>query len=592
MDVRGGKPDGAADPVAGLDPPVDLPGPAEQQGRLAWLSGGQQVADLGRGKGRAVRFRRLGHDGDAETQPLSHRFQQRGIAAPAAAEHEIIADHHMGDAEPLVQHGLDEFLGAERRHRRVEMQAHREVAAERRHFAHLGAEGRQPERRRVRPEILARMRLERDDAEALAGRHRARPHDHRLMAAMHPVEIADGEDGAAPIRGQRGDVPEDLHHVACLARTPGWIKRASVRAAHRVGSRGFGTSSAREIWNSSSTPPLRDVWYFAVPSARLKPGTMLAKIMLDEPLLLGRARDGKPFALLDICPHRGIPLHYGKFDGCEVECCYHGWRFDPTGACTAIPPVARRADSVAVEDPRPRLSGAGGAGLRLGILRRQAGNRAARTGAGGIRGAAPEARRSHDVRRFDGPCGDRPHGPGHGSYVHKSWYWRKHPRLKEKEFGPAPWGFTMKRHAPSANSRAYRLLGGGGTRTTEITFRLPGVRWEHTEAGRHRMFQLTTLTPINGGQTEINHLVYWTMPWLTPLRPLLRLLVRNFLGQDRAIVVRQQEGLKYQPQLLLLGDPDVQARWYYRLKNEFVRARDEAREFVNPIRERVLKWRS
>jgi len=33
----------------------------------------------------------------------------------------------------------------------------------------------------------------------------------------------------------------------------------------------------------------------------------------------------------------------------------------------------------------------------------------------------------------------------------------------------------MARHAPSKNSRAYRLL--GGKPETEITFRLPGLRW-------------------------------------------------------------------------------------------------------------------
>ena len=57
-------------------------------------------------------------------------------------------------------------------------------------------------------------------------------------------------------------------------------------------------------------------------------------------------------------------------------------------------------------------------------------------------------------------------------------------------------------------------------------------------------------------------------------------------------MVRQMEGLKHQPQLLLLGDPDVQARWYMRLKNEFLRAQEEARDFVNPVKPRLLKWRS
>ena len=33
-----------------------------------------------------------------------------------------------------------------------------------------------------------------------------------------------------------------------------------------------------------------------------------------------------------------MPLSFGWFDGQQVECCYHGWRFDAhTGQCQLIP---------------------------------------------------------------------------------------------------------------------------------------------------------------------------------------------------------------------------------------------------------------
>src|SRR5690348_7424842 len=82
---------------------------------------------------------------------------------------------------------------------------------------------------------------------------------------------------------------------------------------------------------------LRNVWYYALPSDRLKPGKMIARTFLGEPVLLCRTQEGKVFAVRDICPHRGIPLSCGRFDGQEVECCYHGWRFDRGGRCTVIP---------------------------------------------------------------------------------------------------------------------------------------------------------------------------------------------------------------------------------------------------------------
>jgi hypothetical protein len=148
----------------------------------------------------------------------------------------------------------------------------------------------------------------------------------------------------------------------------------------------------------------------------------------------------------------------------------------------------------------------------------------------------------------------------------------------------------MVRHTPSRNSRAYKLL--GGTPETEIQFRLPGVRIEHIRAGRHALCNLTAVTPIDESATEINHAIYWTMPWLTPLRPLLRPLVKTFLGQDRDIVAQQQLGLRHDPPLLLINDSDTQAKWYYRLKAEYVRARAENRPFANPVKPRVLRWRS
>ena len=53
---------------------------------------------------------------------------------------------------------------------------------------------------------------------------------------------------------------------------------------------------------------LRDIWYFAVRADELKLGRLLSLKLLGEPIVLGRQKTGQPFALRDICPHRGIPL--------------------------------------------------------------------------------------------------------------------------------------------------------------------------------------------------------------------------------------------------------------------------------------------
>jgi phenylpropionate dioxygenase-like ring-hydroxylating dioxygenase large terminal subunit len=47
---------------------------------------------------------------------------------------------------------------------------------------------------------------------------------------------------------------------------------------------------------------LRNTWYYAVPSNQIKPGKMLSRVFLGEPVLLIRDRDGKVSAMTDISP--------------------------------------------------------------------------------------------------------------------------------------------------------------------------------------------------------------------------------------------------------------------------------------------------
>lgn len=343
---------------------------------------------------------------------------------------------------------------------------------------------------------------------------------------------------------------------------------------------------------ADSAAPLREMWYYAVPGDRLKPGRVMSKKLLGEPLLLGRKRDGGVFALRDICPHRGIPLSDGSFDGAEIECCYHGWRFDAAGRCVAIPSlVAEQHFDLAriTVDAFPAREVQGNVWVFFG--------RDPET-APAIPILPEIGEREPDLyETVTLPC-SIDHAvvglmdPAHGPFVHRSWWWRKRGSIHEKAkaFAASPYGFTMIRHAPSSNSNAYKLL--GGTPQTEIVFRLPGVRIEHITAGRHRVINLTAVTPLGPDETQINHAIYWNAPLLSVLKPLLRPYVRAFLNQDRAVMVRQREGLKYDPPLALIDDADTQARWYYRLKAEYERATRERRAFVNPVKDRVLRWRS
>lgn len=344
---------------------------------------------------------------------------------------------------------------------------------------------------------------------------------------------------------------------------------------------------------ADAAAPLREAWYYAAPSRSVGRGRLVARTMLGEPVLLGRGDDGAVFALRDICPHRGMRLSEGAFDGREIECCYHGWRFLADGRCTLIPSLAagQRFDLARVAVPRyPVHEAQGNIWVYFGDDPRGAPEPPPL--ADFPESAAPDL---VETMRFAAAIDHAVVGlmdPAHGPFVHRAWWWRSRRSIHEKAkaFAPSPFGFTMSRHAPSSNSRAYRLL--GGAPETEIAFRLPSVRIEAITAGRYRVLNLTALTPIDDRTSEINHCIYWNAPWLSLLKPVLRPYVRAFLRQDRDIMERQQQGLGFAPVLSLIDDADTQARWYYRLKEEYRRARAEGRPFVNPVSPRTLRWRS
>ncbi len=339
------------------------------------------------------------------------------------------------------------------------------------------------------------------------------------------------------------------------------------------------------------------LWYLACPSQALGKKAMRAKKMLGQSILLGRTQAGEVFALRNICPHRGIPLSYGQFDGCEIECCYHGWRFNAEGICTDIPsllpeqkfniarirtfkfPCQEVQGNIWVYLPKPQQK----IPDQLPPIPQ-------------VPAMGNKMPDMIETKSF--PC-DIDHAviglmdPAHGPFVHRSWFWRSRKSIhaKSKQFAPIPLGFKMLKHRPSKNSRAYALL--GGDISTEISFQLPGVRIEHIQAGRYTLCALTTLTPIDESRTEIHQFFYWTLPkGFNLLKPLFRLFARAFLNQDYQVIVKQQEGLKENPALILINDADTQAKWYQQLKKAYMTAQRENKPFNNPIPETTLHWRS
>jgi phenylpropionate dioxygenase-like ring-hydroxylating dioxygenase large terminal subunit len=341
---------------------------------------------------------------------------------------------------------------------------------------------------------------------------------------------------------------------------------------------------------------LSNIWYYAVPSESLKRGKMISKIIANEPILIGRDSDGKVFAMRDICPHQAVPLSDGRFDGKQVECCFHGWTFGTDGVCTDIPTLLpeqpfevckMRAKSFRCGEEQ------GGIWVYFGDKTKDLPSIPTAPGLENqtFSKTTTTLVLPHHIDYAGLALIDTAHVP----YVHNAWWWRsnKGMYLKQKTYVPSERGWTMVKHKPSKNAKIFQLI--GGSIETEISFCLPACRREYLSfRGKTFLSGITTLTPIDETHTELNHTTFWTIPFVAPLvTPIVQYFVSTFLGQDLHIATRQATRMKYQPELTLtVPDSGTPGAWYLQLKKEWMQAYQQDRPFVNPVKESILRWKT
>jgi len=96
--------------------------------------------------------------------------------------------------------------------------------------------------------------------------------------------------------------------------------------------------------NRQSNPPqhepvkfIRNTWYVAAEPAEVTNEKPLARVLLNENVVLYRTAAGKAIAMQDSCPHRFAALSSGRVEGDCIRCPYHGALFDESGACVEVP---------------------------------------------------------------------------------------------------------------------------------------------------------------------------------------------------------------------------------------------------------------
>jgi phenylpropionate dioxygenase-like ring-hydroxylating dioxygenase large terminal subunit len=343
-------------------------------------------------------------------------------------------------------------------------------------------------------------------------------------------------------------------------------------------------------------------WYPALRADRLRGTKVQTALLLGIPMVLGRKRDGTLFAMRDSCPHRGIPLSCGHFNGETLACKYHGWEFAPeTGQCTLIPSLTSHDTLDAT-----RIYGTAYACVERDGY---AWVYVPEAGTGKLRGdtrdglpPVPETPKFSERYRSAHLSAELPcnvdHGiiglmdPAHGPFVHQSWWWRKSASIheKEKHFEPIREGFRMAAHAPSGNSAPYKLLGVYGKPiTTTIDFELPNRRIETIRCGAKWFSSITTVTPTTTRACRIDVFAAWNVFYAVPgVTTIAKFFGKRFVEQDQQTMVEQARGLRYDPTLMLIDDADRPAKWYFALKQARLDGSGK-HPLAGPV---TLRWRS
>ncbi|MBL8915355.1 MAG: aromatic ring-hydroxylating dioxygenase subunit alpha [Archangium sp.] len=302
----------------------------------------------------------------------------------------------------------------------------------------------------------------------------------------------------------------------------------------------------------SAVPPpglvVPDAWFVACATDELR-GKPLARTIQGKPLVLFRGTKNVATALLDRCPHRNVPLSMGKVVGQQLECAYHGWKFDHSGACVTVPGLmeqdaslkSRCAEHYATREldgfvwvystpnvePKnepfrfPHLNDAG-----YSTVRRQ---------------FVVEAGLHASIENtLDVP---------HTSFLHGGLFRtaekknvidvvvRRHANHAEAEFigEPAPRGLAGRILAP-----------GGGVVQHFDRFFLPCIaQVEYRLGARSHLMTTTAFTPESDDFTRVYAVVTFKLPvpgWL--VRPFVAPVATRIFAQDRVVLARQREQVK------------------------------------------------
>ena len=366
----------------------------------------------------------------------------------------------------------------------------------------------------------------------------------------------------------------------------------------------------------AESPMYYNFWYRAARTSDIRRGKMMATTMLETRVLVGRDRAGRAFAMKDACPHRGTPLSYGWFNGEQVQCVYHGWKFDVnSGQCQGIPSCAQGQDLHHERIFAPRLECEERDGYIWVYIPEPSGRLAKRAltpaGPAPVMPMHSEKYKSFQLTSHVETSGDHARtslmDPSHGPFVHARWWWfarllllirpdggeKAVVRDMERDFTPLPNGFRETTTQPITEGW-FRKQSGSDVATVAADYVMPYSRVAVIRAGKYWVTGFATVTPVTKSTSRIDVRLAWNIYlWFPFGAAILKYIFWVFFEQDRLVMKRQAEGLKSEPRLMAVDDADRQLRWFHEIKRAFFAAKKAGREFENPVKQPVkLRWRA
>lgn len=275
-----------------------------------------------------------------------------------------------------------------------------------------------------------------------------------------------------------------------------------------------------------------NVWTAVTLAKHLKVGKPLPLEVAGEKIVFFRDEKGHPRALLDRCPHRGVQLSLGKVENGCLECPFHAWKFDGSGAVKHVPlnPDAKRERLFATSFPVREVGGL--LWLFTGTTKHcgEPEVPSALTMVGPARTYLEIEWNTHWTRAMENML-DSPHVP----YVHAGTIGRFiRPRLRDDSRMDVTWeetAFGGKTHSTVDDDP-----GSGAT----LEWYRPNMMVLHIPVPGELFRMHAICVPINATRTRMIIIGARSFATLSLLNPLFNYSNRRIANEDRAVVESSQ----------------------------------------------------